>query len=395
MSALGSSPPHRPRRPTPAACLALLLVVLGTGSAAAPVGATDWSSRIAATRASQLSSESAMRAADAQVRRLTAVERRSKRRLTAAHRRVVTARRHLTAERGERAQVRARLAQARYELLLEARATPAWRGLDEARRAIDAVVRVGRMATPAVLVDGSPSRVPGTGVPGGRPLLGALAAQVVVLQEHALREQRSASRARTQLRRSVRQQRAAVHRVRSIAVSRREAIARREGAEAGLGWAIVAMSDLARLRVGKKTSVRLDQEVGFAWPAVGHVSQRYGCTGVAVEPPRGACAHFHDGLDVAGGLGSPIRAAAVGVVSYVGWNPWDVGRRAFIVVIAHPGGYETLYGHVRPVRHVRVGQLVRRGEVIGAMGSTGNSSGVHLHLELRRGHVTLDPLSVL
>jgi murein DD-endopeptidase MepM/ murein hydrolase activator NlpD len=387
-----------------------VLVVVGAGTAPMPVGATDWSSRIAATRASQLSSEATMRAADVQVRRLTAAERRSRRSLTAVRRRVVAARRHLDAEREERAQVRARLAEARYDLLLAARATPAWRGLDEARRAIDAVVRVGRMATPAVLEDGSPGRAPVDRAPAGRapargallgaidvgrPLLGALAAQVVALQEQAVRGQRSATRARTQLHRSVRQQRAAVHRVHSVAGSRRAAIARRESAEAGLGWAIVAMSDLARLRVGKKTSVRLGQEAGFAWPADGHVSQRYGCTGVAVEPSRGACAHFHDGLDVAGGLGSPIRAAAVGVVSYIGWNPWDVGRRAFIVVIAHPGGYETLYGHVRPVRHVRVGQLVRRGEVIGAMGSTGNSSGVHLHLELRRGRVTLDPLSVL
>jgi murein DD-endopeptidase MepM/ murein hydrolase activator NlpD len=280
-------------------------------------------------------------------------------------------------------------------LTVEVQATPAWRSLEQARRAIDVVVPVGQLATPAVLAGASSSRAPVDGAPMGRPLLGALATQVIELEGQALREQRSASRARTQLRRSERQQRAAIRRVRSVAGSRHAAIGRRESAEAGLGWAIVAMSDLARLRVGKKTSARLGQEAGFAWPATGRVSQRYGCTGVAVEPPRGACAHFHDGLDLAGNLGSPIRAAAVGVVSYVGWNPWDVGRRAFIVVIAHPGGYETLYGHVRPVRHVRVGQLVRRGELIGAMGNTGNSSGVHLHLELRRGHVTLDPLSVL
>ena len=83
------------------------------------------------------------------------------------------------------------------------------------------------------------------------------------------------------------------------------------------------------------------------------------------------------------------------MVSYVGWNPWDQEGRAFMIVVAHPGGYETLYGHVLPARRVRVGELVRRGEIIGYMGNTGRSTGVHLHLELRRGRTTLNPLVFL
>jgi murein DD-endopeptidase MepM/ murein hydrolase activator NlpD len=66
-----------------------------------------------------------------------------------------------------------------------------------------------------------------------------------------------------------------------------------------------------------------------------------------------------------------------------------------MVVVAHPNGLETLYGHVMPRRDVRVGQLVRRGEVIGYMGSTGKATGVHLHLEMRRGRTTLNPLAFL
>ena len=80
-------------------------------------------------------------------------------------------------------------------------------------------------------------------------------------------------------------------------------------------------------------------------------------------------------------------------MSYIGWTPWDQRQRAFMIVVAHPGGYETLYGHALPTRHVRVGQLVRRGQVIGYMGSTGRSTGVHLHLELRRGRISLNPLA--
>jgi murein DD-endopeptidase MepM/ murein hydrolase activator NlpD len=155
------------------------------------------------------------------------------------------------------------------------------------------------------------------------------------------------------------------------------------------------MSDLAPRRVAKKTDVRLRLGSDFAWPTTGRLVQGYGCTGFYLNPARGSCGHFHDGIDIAGYLGTPIRAAAVGVISYIGWNPWDHRQRAFMVVVAHPTGLETLYGHVMPRRDVRVGQLVRRGELIGYMGSTGKATGVHLHLEMRRGRTTLDPLAFL
>jgi murein DD-endopeptidase MepM/ murein hydrolase activator NlpD len=86
---------------------------------------------------------------------------------------------------------------------------------------------------------------------------------------------------------------------------------------------------------------------------------------------------------------------AFGVVTYVGWNPWDKEGRAFMVVVTHAGGHETLYGHLQPKRVVRVGEEVKKGHVIGYMGNTGNSTGPHLHLEVRRGRTTLDPLAFL
>jgi murein DD-endopeptidase MepM/ murein hydrolase activator NlpD len=103
----------------------------------------------------------------------------------------------------------------------------------------------------------------------------------------------------------------------------------------------------------------------------------------------------HDGIDIVRYKGAPVRSAAFGVVTYVGWNPWDQHGRAFMVVVTHAGGYETLYGHLLPRRIVRVGEEVRKGQVIGYMGSTGNSTGPHLHLELRRGRTTINPLGFL
>lgn len=87
----------------------------------------------------------------------------------------------------------------------------------------------------------------------------------------------------------------------------------------------------------------------------------------------------HQGLDIAGtGYGSPIYAANHGVVSKVGNQPGGYG---IYVIINHNNGYYTLYGHMSSYR-VKVGQIVQRGERIGSMGSTGMSTGPHLHYEI-------------
>ena len=180
---------------------------------------------------------------------------------------------------------------------------------------------------------------------------------------------------------SARNARTVHQRLRSIEVTTRGAIARRESAERNLGAWILAMTKYGRIRATKKSDVRPGVNSSFAWPVRGRISQYYHAG--------------HDGIDVVRYKGAPIRSMAFGVVTYVGWNPWDQHGRAFMVVVTHAGGYETLYGHVLPTRRVRVGQLVKRGEVIGYMGNTGRSTGVHLHLELRRGRTTLNPLGFL
>jgi murein DD-endopeptidase MepM/ murein hydrolase activator NlpD len=128
----------------------------------------------------------------------------------------------------------------------------------------------------------------------------------------------------------------------------------------------------------------------FAWPAAGVVTQEFGCTGFYLEPPRGSCAHFHDGIDIANAEGTPVRASDDGVVAFVGWNPYDTDP-AYMVVIGHAGGYTTGYFHLRPRQVVRAGQLVRKGQLVGYMGDTGNSTGPHLHWEIYRDDRPVNP----
>lgn len=111
------------------------------------------------------------------------------------------------------------------------------------------------------------------------------------------------------------------------------------------------------------------------WPASGVVTQEFGCTGFSWEPPLGNCAHFHQGIDIANASGTPIHAAKGGVIAFVGWA---LGG-AYMVIIGHSGGLESWYGHLLPHRVVRVGQYVNQGQLIGYMGSTGHSTGPHLH----------------
>jgi murein DD-endopeptidase MepM/ murein hydrolase activator NlpD len=118
------------------------------------------------------------------------------------------------------------------------------------------------------------------------------------------------------------------------------------------------------------------------WPMAGSVTQNFGCTGFAWEPPLGDCAHFHKGIDIAAPMYTPIRAAGSGTVVFAGPNPYDPYPKAWIVIIAHSANLQTWYGHVdnsvRPPK-VRAGQWVRSGQVIAYNGMTGRTTGPHLH----------------
>lgn len=97
---------------------------------------------------------------------------------------------------------------------------------------------------------------------------------------------------------------------------------------------------------------------------------------------------FHAGLDFTAPVGTPIYATADGVVKEAGYNAGGYGNR---VVISHGYGYETLYGHMYRIK-TRSGRKVRRGEVIGYVGSTGKSTGPHCHYEVHRSSNPVDPV---
>jgi len=107
----------------------------------------------------------------------------------------------------------------------------------------------------------------------------------------------------------------------------------------------------------------------FLWPS----TERY-LSGFDYSPETN-----HYGIDIAGRLGNPIFAADHGVVVYAGWNEYGYGE---MIVIDHGAGWQTLYAHLSQV-NVACGQEVYQGDSIGLMGSTGKSTGPHLHFEMR------------
>jgi murein DD-endopeptidase MepM/ murein hydrolase activator NlpD len=120
---------------------------------------------------------------------------------------------------------------------------------------------------------------------------------------------------------------------------------------------------------------------GVAWPASGTVTSGFGYRwGV-----------LHAGLDIANSVGTPIKAAKAGTVIVAGWNSGGYGNW---VIIDHGGGFSTLYGHMSKVR-ASEGQTVKQGQLIGDMGSTGNSTGPHVHFETRVNGNPQDPTRYL
>lgn len=130
----------------------------------------------------------------------------------------------------------------------------------------------------------------------------------------------------------------------------------------------------------------------FIWPEPqAQISQPFGPSPYPFEPPYGAYPHFHAGIDMVEPFGSPVYAADDGIVALVGSTTSGYGR---YVVIAHSGGLDTLYGHLS-ASLVNVGQQVTQGQAVGMEGSTGNSTGAHLHFELRINQRPVDPAPYL
>lgn len=130
----------------------------------------------------------------------------------------------------------------------------------------------------------------------------------------------------------------------------------------------------------------------FTWPITFSepppITQRFGCTDVAGEPYSSDCAthRFHTGIDLADHTGAPVYAAAAGVAHVF---PGTTGYGNYVLVM-HGNGWSTLYAHLSAFA-VHDGDTVRRGDPVGLVGSTGFSTGPHLHFETRYGNHPLDP----
>ena len=131
-------------------------------------------------------------------------------------------------------------------------------------------------------------------------------------------------------------------------------------------------------------AVPLSPQFKPAWPTVGIITTYFGEVGPL--SPRG-----HSGLDVAAPEDTPIVSADDGEVLKAYWNDDGYGG---LIIIGHPSGYETWYGHLNRF-DVQKGQKVKRGQQIALMGSTGFSTGPHLHFEVREDGQLRDPLDFL
>ncbi|HET9097114.1 MAG TPA: peptidoglycan DD-metalloendopeptidase family protein [Candidatus Baltobacteraceae bacterium] len=124
----------------------------------------------------------------------------------------------------------------------------------------------------------------------------------------------------------------------------------------------------------------------LAWPVSGTITSPFGYR----RNPFGGGMEFHQGLDIAAPMGTTITAAASGTVISAGWY----GGYGNYILIDHGGGMATGYGHCSQI-FVSVGQQVQKGQAIGAVGSTGASTGPHVHFEVRINGKPVDPAAYL
>jgi murein DD-endopeptidase MepM/ murein hydrolase activator NlpD len=124
----------------------------------------------------------------------------------------------------------------------------------------------------------------------------------------------------------------------------------------------------------------------FIWPVRGRITSRYGYR----RSPITGLRSFHSGLDISANTGVPIKAAMAGRVISAGYN--DIF--GYFVVISHHSNYRTLYGHMNLIR-TATGAYVRTGQVIGDVGNTGQSTGSHLHFQVYKNGLTVNPILLM
>jgi murein DD-endopeptidase MepM/ murein hydrolase activator NlpD len=183
---------------------------------------------------------------------------------------------------------------------------------------------------------------------------------------------------RSELVRARDDERILLERVRSSRVQASEDLEEQERASRELARRIAALRTGGR--VAATTGSGANPTGGLVWPVDGPLTSGFG--------PRWG--RMHEGIDIGVGFGTPIGAAYAGTVVYAGW----LGGYGNLVVVDHGNGLSTAYGHQQRI-HVSVGDAVAQGDVLGEVGSTGNSTGPHLHFEVRVNGAAVDPLGYL
>lgn len=137
---------------------------------------------------------------------------------------------------------------------------------------------------------------------------------------------------------------------------------------------------------GSNADNNVQTESGFLRPISGRITSYYG---YRVNPVTGEY-KLHKGIDYAGDYGDPIKASKSGVVEYSGW----ITGYGNTIILGHGNGVQTLYPHAQTL-NVNYGDTVKQGDVIATVGSTGNSTGPHLHFEIRINGEAVDPLNYI
>lgn len=150
------------------------------------------------------------------------------------------------------------------------------------------------------------------------------------------------------------------------------------------------LSDNEKYSLYNDYLTRLVRSVGYTPMGYPRVSSLTSFFGYRSDPFNTADAEFHPGIDFKGNRGDAARCTANGKVVFAGWY----GGYGNCVRIAHANNFETLYGHLSRIT-VKVGQEVSVGDKVGEIGSTGHSTGNHLHYEVRKNGKALNPINFL
>ena len=153
-------------------------------------------------------------------------------------------------------------------------------------------------------------------------------------------------------------------------------------------------ADLAQTDIPSKVTIPGVATGAFDYPLQSWVfTQAFGCSPFWFEPWDSAVGcNFHNGADFAADAYTPLLAADGGTVEYAGWCDCGLG---YYVKINHGNGFKTLYGHMAEMPWVSAGEAVAKGDVIGPVGSTGISTGPHVHFIMEVNGVAQDPLAYL